>query len=45
MRIDNSFKEKANVLSKGKKVEYFNYGQLGHMPSDYHSPKDINKAM
>ena len=39
------FKEKDKRFSKGKKINCFNCGGLGHISSDCLSPKDIKKSM
>ena len=44
-QINNSSKEKDKGISKGKRIECFNYGGLGHFAIDCLSPKDIKKSM
>ena len=43
--LENNFKEIDEGFSKGKKIECFNCGRLGHLSYDYPSPKDIKKSM
>ncbi|RVW75301.1 hypothetical protein CK203_055369 [Vitis vinifera] len=45
MPNEQLFKENDKGSSKGKKVECFNYGGLGHFAIDYPSLKDIKKSM
>ena len=40
-----SLNDKGKGSSKGKKIECFNCGGLGHYVNDYASPKDIKKSM
>ena len=44
-RVENNFKEIDKGFFKGRKIECFNCGGLGHLSSDYPSPKDIKKSM
>ena len=44
-RLENNFKEIDKGFFKGRKIECFNCGGLGHLSSDYPSPKDIKKSM
>ena len=44
-RLENNFKEIDKGFSKGKKIKCFNCGRLGHLSSNYPSPKDIKKSM
>ena len=44
-KSEKIFKEKDKRFSKGKKINCFNCGGLGHISSDCLSPKDIKKSM
>ena len=44
-RFGKSFKEKNKGYSKGKKVNCFNRGRMGHVSSNSLSPKGIKKSM